>query len=85
MSGQAERPVPRDVFEKQAYRCRPMETAKNSWRGLRIRDADKARTGEVSTLIFEEVVFTTTISCTHRHLQKGHHSEQDVQRMNMPI
>src|SRR4029434_9689692 len=36
-------PGMRLVFEKQAYRCRPMDTAKHSWRGLGIRDADKER------------------------------------------
>ena len=42
-----------------------METAKHSWRGLGIRDADKSRTGEASqkvvNSVFETLARTPTI------------------------
>ena len=67
MSGQSERPIPRDVFEKQAYRCRPMETTKHSWRGLEIGDADKSRTGEASQKVVNRLFATLarTPTCSH--------------------
>ena len=55
-------PGMRLVFQKQAYRCRPMETAKQSWRGLGMRDADKSRTGKASQKVVDRLKDTNLLS-----------------------
>ena len=53
---------------RKAFGCRLLETAKHSWRGLGIRDADKSRAGEASQKVVIRLFATLARipTCSHK-------------------